>query len=198
MPSATTAMWCASRPGRPVRGSSSTWCSRRRASSRCSATQAANFRKEAVCYEEMRRSFGNGLLTSQDDDYQRQRRLIQPLFTPRRVAGYAEAIGVEAEALVAALVRGAGRSGRGHRRDVPVHPAGGRPDPVRDRRGDCGRRGADQLPGPERLRPLARFLPGAPIAPVAHPGQPQSAGGGAGAVQVCDEIIARRGGQPAG
>ncbi|GAA0690082.1 cytochrome P450 [Kitasatospora atroaurantiaca] len=62
--------------------------------------QAANFRKENVLYEEVRTSIGNGLLTAQDADYQRQRRLIQPLFTRRRVDGYADAIGVEAEALV--------------------------------------------------------------------------------------------------
>jgi len=64
------------------------------------ATESANFRKENAFYEEVRQSFGNGLLTSQDADYQRQRRLLQPLFTRRRVDGYADAIGVEAEALV--------------------------------------------------------------------------------------------------
>ncbi|WP_354643182.1 cytochrome P450 [Kitasatospora camelliae] len=63
------------------------------------ATQSANFRKENAFYEEVRQSFGNGLLTSQDGDYQRQRRLVQPLFTRRRVDGYAEAIGIESEAL---------------------------------------------------------------------------------------------------
>ncbi len=50
--------------------------------------------------EEVRLSFGNGLLTSQDGGYRRQRRLIQPLFTRRRVDGYADAIGIEAEVLV--------------------------------------------------------------------------------------------------
>jgi cytochrome P450 len=62
--------------------------------------QAANFRKENLFYEEVRESFGNGLLTAQDGDYQRQRRLIQPLFTRRRVDTYADAIAVESEALV--------------------------------------------------------------------------------------------------
>ncbi|GAA2747817.1 cytochrome P450 [Kitasatospora cinereorecta] len=64
------------------------------------AGESANFRKESAFYEEIRHSFGNGLLTSQDEDYQRQRRLIQPLFTRRRVDTYADAIAVEAEALV--------------------------------------------------------------------------------------------------
>ncbi|MER8182202.1 cytochrome P450 [Kitasatospora sp. NPDC094015] len=64
------------------------------------ATQAANFRKENLFYEEIRHTFGNGLLTSQDTDYQRQRRLVQPLFTRRRVDGYAAAIDLEAASLV--------------------------------------------------------------------------------------------------
>ncbi|MFD8481437.1 cytochrome P450 [Kitasatospora sp. NPDC059673] len=64
------------------------------------ATEAANFRKDNVFYGEIRASFGNGLLTSQDEDYLRQRRLVQPLFTRRRVDRYADAIGIEAESLV--------------------------------------------------------------------------------------------------
>ncbi|MFI9321821.1 cytochrome P450 [Kitasatospora aureofaciens] len=60
---------------------------------------AANFRKENNFYDELRTSVGNGLLTSQDEVYQRQRRLIQPLFTRRRVDGYADALAQEAQAL---------------------------------------------------------------------------------------------------
>lgn len=63
------------------------------------ATQAANFRKDNVFYEEIRKTGGNGLLTSQDDAYLRQRRLIQPLFTKKRVDSYATAITREAEAI---------------------------------------------------------------------------------------------------
>ncbi|ELP65262.1 cytochrome P450 [Streptomyces turgidiscabies] len=62
------------------------------------ATRAADFRKDNVFYEEIRQTAGNGLLTSQDDDYLRQRRLIQPLFTKKRVDGYATTITREAEA----------------------------------------------------------------------------------------------------
>ncbi|WP_330289321.1 cytochrome P450 [Streptomyces sp. NBC_00576] len=62
------------------------------------ATQAGNFRKDNVFYEEIRQTGGNGLLTSQDDVYLRQRRLIQPLFTKKRVDGYAATITSEAEA----------------------------------------------------------------------------------------------------
>ncbi|MER8098771.1 cytochrome P450 [Kitasatospora sp. NPDC094016] len=62
-------------------------------------SEAANFRKENAFYDELRSSVGNGLLTSQDGDYQRQRRLVQPLFTRRRVDGYAGAVAQEARAL---------------------------------------------------------------------------------------------------
>ncbi|MFD7827993.1 cytochrome P450 [Kitasatospora sp. NPDC059803] len=61
-------------------------------------SEAANFRKENAFYDELRSSVGNGLLTSQDGDYQRQRRLVQPLFTRRRVDGYAGAVAQEARA----------------------------------------------------------------------------------------------------
>ncbi|WP_370656893.1 cytochrome P450 [Streptomyces sp. NBS 14/10] len=65
------------------------------------ATEAANFRKDNAIYEELRHGLGNGLLTSQDERYRRQRRLIQPLFTRRRVEGYATAVTSEAAALAA-------------------------------------------------------------------------------------------------
>ncbi|MGP4048456.1 cytochrome P450 [Streptomyces sp. 2A115] len=64
------------------------------------ATQTANFRKDNRLYEEIRLSIGNGLLTSQDADYRRQRRLIQPLFTKRQVDGYAAAVTLEADSTV--------------------------------------------------------------------------------------------------
>ncbi|MFG2891687.1 cytochrome P450 [Streptomyces sp. NPDC048248] len=62
-------------------------------------TEAANFRKDHPLYEEVRQAFGNGLLTSQDEDYLRQRRLVQPLFTKRRVDTYAAAVTTEADAV---------------------------------------------------------------------------------------------------
>ncbi|TXS14918.1 cytochrome P450 [Streptomyces sp. adm13(2018)] len=63
------------------------------------AGESANFRKDNAFYQEVRESFGNGLLTSQDEDYRRQRRLVQPLFTRRRVDGYAAAIAAEVTTL---------------------------------------------------------------------------------------------------
>ncbi|MEU6881062.1 cytochrome P450 [Streptomyces sp. NPDC046712] len=65
------------------------------------ATESANFRKDNAFYQEVRESFGNGLLTSQDEDYLRQRRLVQPLFTRRRVDSYAEAIAAEVATVTA-------------------------------------------------------------------------------------------------
>ncbi|MET9020013.1 cytochrome P450 [Actinopolymorpha sp. NPDC004070] len=53
------------------------------------AADSANFRKDNKFYLEVRDSVGDGLLTSQDADYLRQRRLVQPLFTRRRVDSYA-------------------------------------------------------------------------------------------------------------
>ncbi|PGH51629.1 cytochrome P450 [Streptomyces sp. Ru87] len=64
------------------------------------ASRSANFRKDNKFYEEIRQSLGNGLLTSQDEDYVRQRRLVQPLFTRRRVDGYADALYEEASSVV--------------------------------------------------------------------------------------------------
>ncbi|WP_327416979.1 cytochrome P450 [Streptomyces sp. NBC_01233] len=66
------------------------------------ASDAANFRKDNAFYQEVRDSFGNGLLTSQDEDYLRQRRLVQPLFTRRRVDGYAGAVAAETVSVIAA------------------------------------------------------------------------------------------------
>lgn len=63
------------------------------------ATEASGYRKDTPFYQEVREQLGNGLLTSQDADYLRQRRLVQPLFTRHRVNGYAEEVAAEATAL---------------------------------------------------------------------------------------------------
>lgn len=77
------------------------------------ATRAADFRKDTTMYEELRLGLGNGLLTAQDDDYQRQRRLVQPLFTRRRVDGYAAAVALEADALAGRWAGAAGGAAGG-------------------------------------------------------------------------------------
>jgi cytochrome P450 len=66
------------------------------------AGEADRYRKDNVFYEEVRWALGDGLLNSQDERWLRQRRFIQPLFTRRRIAGYADSMAEEAERLVAA------------------------------------------------------------------------------------------------
>ncbi|MFJ1702834.1 cytochrome P450 [Kitasatospora sp. NPDC088346] len=161
------------------------------------ATQAANFRKENVFYEEIRQTFGNGLLTSQDTDYQRQRRLVQPLFTRRRVDGYAEAIGIEAEALTERWQR------------VP----GGVVDAADEMSRFALRAVARILFGADveaaidvvrtRFPVLGRYVRGRGVSPLRvprswpTPGNREARAAENELYGVCDEIIARRAGQPA-
>jgi len=64
-------------------------------------TEADRYRKDNRFYNEIRWALGDGLLNSQDERWMRQRRFIQPLFTRRRISGYADAMGEEAEELSA-------------------------------------------------------------------------------------------------
>jgi cytochrome P450 len=64
------------------------------------ATEADRYRKDTVFYDEVRWALGDGLLNSQDERWLRQRRFVQPLFTRRRIAGYAESMADEAAGLV--------------------------------------------------------------------------------------------------
>ncbi|MGH3728735.1 MAG: cytochrome P450 [Micromonosporaceae bacterium] len=61
------------------------------------------YRKDTRFYDEIRAIVGDGLLTSQDDDWLRQKRFLQPLFTVKRVNGYADAMADEAARLVTEL-----------------------------------------------------------------------------------------------
>jgi cytochrome P450 len=61
-------------------------------------------------YRQIAEAFGWGLLTSEGELWQRQRRLIQPLFTRKQIASYAELM-VEEAAAVAARWDRAGRNG---------------------------------------------------------------------------------------
>ncbi|GAA5703539.1 non-ribosomal peptide synthetase [Streptomyces avermitilis] len=63
------------------------------------AASAQTFTKENRFLGELRASFGNGLLTSMGDEYLRQRRLLQSLFTPRQVDNYGSEITHEAQLL---------------------------------------------------------------------------------------------------
>jgi cytochrome P450 len=60
------------------------------------AGEADGYRKDNRFYEELRWALGDGLLNSQDERWLRQRRFIQPLFTRRRIAGYAQSMAEEA------------------------------------------------------------------------------------------------------
>jgi cytochrome P450 len=51
-------------------------------------------------YKQIAEAFGSGLLTSEGELWQRQRRLIQPLFTRRQIAAYSELMVQEADAVV--------------------------------------------------------------------------------------------------
>ena len=64
------------------------------------AGEADGYRKDNRFYEELRWALGDGLLNSQDERWLRQRRFIQPLFTRRRIAGYAQSMAEEAGGLV--------------------------------------------------------------------------------------------------
>jgi cytochrome P450 len=59
------------------------------------------FRKAHPGYRELRRALGDGVLTSEDDVWHRQRRLLAPMFTRRRVVTtYAPVMTEEAQRLV--------------------------------------------------------------------------------------------------
>ena len=65
-----------------------------------SAKTFAGWRKDNVFYDEIRLALGNGILTAQDDDWLRQKRFVQPVFTRARVDGYLEAMVEEIAAII--------------------------------------------------------------------------------------------------
>jgi cytochrome P450 len=54
------------------------------------------FTKDTIAFRVMAEMFGRGLLTSEGEEWKRQRRIVQPLFTPRRVDGYTALMAEEA------------------------------------------------------------------------------------------------------
>ncbi|MGN6161997.1 MAG: cytochrome P450 [Marmoricola sp.] len=64
-----------------------------------SAKTWGNFRKDNALYREFRQIFGDGLLTAQDDEWLRQKRFVQPVFTRARVDGYLQMILEEVDAV---------------------------------------------------------------------------------------------------
>lgn len=64
---------------------------------------AANYTRDPVGKRILEPGLGNGLLTSEGVDWKRQRRLMAPIFQPRRLAGFAEIMTARAAALAAEL-----------------------------------------------------------------------------------------------
>jgi cytochrome P450 len=64
------------------------------------ADNSANYHKGMGLAEARRRLLGDGLLTSEGDLWQQQRRTIQPAFRRERIAGFAEVVTSEAAALL--------------------------------------------------------------------------------------------------
>lgn len=67
------------------------------------ASNSRNYLKGSPFYREIWAWLGDVLLTSEGEEWQRQRRIIQPLFTPRRVKSYVGVMAEEADRLVEEL-----------------------------------------------------------------------------------------------
>jgi cytochrome P450 len=70
-----------------------------------------NHGKSGEAFQEIRDILGNGLLTSDGAEWRRQKRMVQPLFTHRRVAGYVPMMVEEADGVVARWAGAAARGG---------------------------------------------------------------------------------------
>jgi cytochrome P450 len=64
------------------------------------ATGASHYSKQDAAYIELRNLVGNGLLTSEGETWRRQKRMVQPLFTHKRVGDYVGMMADEAGAVV--------------------------------------------------------------------------------------------------
>jgi len=66
-------------------------------------TDATRYDKEVPALAEFRRFVGDGLLTSDGDRWRRDRRIVAPLFTRRRIASYVRSMAGSADRLVTTL-----------------------------------------------------------------------------------------------
>lgn len=66
---------------------------------------AANYERDPVGKRMLEPGLGNGLLTSEGADWKRQRRMMAPIFQPRRLAGFAEIMTEYSAALADKLAR---------------------------------------------------------------------------------------------
>jgi cytochrome P450 len=62
-------------------------------------SRPVEYRKDNPHWAVMRQTVGDGLPSSQDERWRRQRRVAQPLFTPRAVGGYAGIVAEETDAM---------------------------------------------------------------------------------------------------
>src|SRR5579862_5903103 len=65
------------------------------------ATDAARYDKGVPVIDEFKRVIGNGLITSDGERWRRDRRIVAPIFTRRRVASYTAAMASAAARVVA-------------------------------------------------------------------------------------------------
>jgi cytochrome P450 len=65
------------------------------------ANRETDYRKDNPHWQEMREVLGNGIVVAQDEDWRRQRRALQPLFTPKKVNSYAAIMAGETNRLMA-------------------------------------------------------------------------------------------------
>ncbi|HYN29355.1 MAG TPA: cytochrome P450 [Dermatophilaceae bacterium] len=69
--------------------------------------------KQTPAYRDVAATFGDGLLTLDGEDWERHRRVVQPQFTARRVAGFVPEMDEEARDLVRRLAQSAAGSAAG-------------------------------------------------------------------------------------
>jgi cytochrome P450 len=77
--------------------------------------------KDSVGFRAMADMLGRGLLTTEGEQWRRQRRIVQPLFTPRRVAGYAALMAEEAARVTGTGTGTGGGNGSGDGARVDLH-----------------------------------------------------------------------------
>lgn len=63
--------------------------------------RAADFDKQHTAFDMLTRFLGHGLLTTDGEVWRRQRRMVNPAFSSKRLAGYAQAMGAEVERALA-------------------------------------------------------------------------------------------------
>jgi len=77
--------------------------------------------KDTIGFRALADLFGRGLLTTEGQQWRRQRRMVQPLFTPRRVEGYAALMAEEAGRVTAEPATGQGGGHPGPDGSVDLH-----------------------------------------------------------------------------